>query len=60
MQYERVSRFLDELKQKPYRRVAIFAHGGVLICAQVYAGAIPLEDGFKHLTSYGGVVKINI
>ena len=38
----------------------LYAHGGVLICAQVYAGTIPLEDGFKHLTSYGGVVKINI
>ena len=58
--YARVAAFLDDLNRKDYRRVAIFAHGGVLICAQVYAGAIPLEDGFKHLTSYGGVVKINI
>ena len=58
--YARVAAFLDELSKKDYRRVAVFAHGGVLICAQVYAGAIPLEDGFKHLTSYGGVVKINI
>ena len=56
----RVAAFLNELRKKDYRRVAVFAHGGVLICAQVYAGAIPLEDGFKHLTSYGGVVKINI
>ena len=29
MQYRRVSDFLDELKGKPYQRVAIFAHGGV-------------------------------
>ena len=58
--YARVAAFLNELRKKDYRRVAVFAHGGVLICAQVYAGAIPLEDGFKHLTSYGGVVKINI
>ena len=38
MQYQRVSHFLDELQQKEYRRVALFAHGGVLICAQIYAG----------------------
>lgn len=39
MQYRRVSDFLDELKGKPYQRVAVFAHGGVLICAQIYAPA---------------------
>lgn len=31
--YQRVADFLDELRQKDYERVAIFAHGGVLICA---------------------------
>ena len=58
--YARVSAFLDQLRREHFRRVAIFAHGGVLVCAQVYAGEIPLEDGFKHLTPYGGVVRINL
>lgn len=58
--YARVSSFLDELRQKNFRRVAIFAHGGVLICAQVYAGLVPIEDGFKHLTPYGGTVHISL
>ena len=60
MQYERVSRFLDELKQKPYRRVAIFAHGGVLICAQIYAGLITAEEAFSSLTPYGGLIQITL
>ena len=58
--YARVSSFLDELRQKDFCHVAIFAHGGVLICAQVYAGLVPLEDGFKHLTPYGGTVRITL
>ena len=60
MHYERVSRFLDELKKKPYHRVAIFAHGGVLICAQIYAGIIKPEEAFSALTPYGGIIKIDL
>lgn len=59
-QYTRVSRFLDELKKPPYRRVAIFAHGGVLICAQIYAGLLKPEEAFKSLTPYGGIVKLEV
>lgn len=58
--YERVAHFLDELRRKQDERVAIFAHGGVLICAQVYAGLVAIEDGFENLTPYGGIVRIEI
>lgn len=60
MQYERVSGFLDELKQKPYRHVAIFAHGGVLICAQIYAGLITAEEAFSALTPYGEMIRVTL
>ena len=60
MQYERVSRSLDELKKKPYHRVVIFAHGGVLICAQIYAGIIKPEEAFSALTPYGGIIRIDL
>lgn len=60
MQYDRVSQFLNELKQKPYRRIAVFAHGGVLICAQIYAGILKAEEAFKALTPYGGIINIKI
>lgn len=60
MQYRRVSQFLDELNRKPYQRVAIFAHGGVLICAQIYAGLIKTEEAFSALTPYGGIVRIHL
>ena len=60
MQYRRVSQFLDELKKKHYTSVAIFAHGGVLICAQLYAGILKAEEAFDALTPYGGIVRINL
>ena len=58
--YQRVSAFLDEVIQKPYERVAVFAHGGVLLCAQAYAGLVKFEEAFSALTPYGGVITIKI
>ena len=62
MQLQRVSKFLDELRQQSYENVAIFAHGGVLICAQVYAGTVSFDEAFSifSLTPYGGIVQIDI
>ena len=60
MQYRRVSHFLDELRQLPYQNVAVFAHGGVLICAQIYARKVSLENAFSALVPYGGIIQIDI
>ena len=60
MQYQRVANFLDELKEKDYEQVAVFAHGGVLICAQLYAGIIKPEEAFSALTPYGGIVRLKL
>lgn len=59
-QYQRVANFLDELKKSDYRRIAIFAHGGVLVCAQLYAGIINKEEAFSTSTPYGGIINIEI
>lgn len=58
--HARVANFLDELKTQDYERVAVFAHGGVLIAAQVYAGLVNAEEGFKNLTPYGGIIKLSL
>lgn len=59
-QYQRVSRFLDELRERPWQRVAVFAHGGVLVCAQVYAGLVTPEAAFAALPPFGGLVRIGL
>ena len=58
--YQRVAAFLDELRQKDYQRVAVFAHGGVLICAGIYGGLFSEADAWDHLVPYGGMEKIEI
>lgn len=56
----RVSQFLDELRQQPFQNVAIFAHGGILICAQVYAGNVTFDNAFSALLPYGGIAQIQL
>ena len=58
--YRRVASFFDDLRCQPYERVAIFAHGGVLICAGVYAGLFPETDCFSHLVPYGGIQRFTL
>lgn len=57
-QYRRVSSFLDEIRKYDLQKVCIFAHGGVLTCARVYAGEYSLEEAFKHVPSYGEIIKL--
>lgn len=61
MLYARVASFLDELKQQPYNRIAIFAHGGVLISAGIYAGLFAQDEhAFEHLVPFGGTERIEL
>lgn len=60
MQYQRVASFFDELKDHNYHRVVIFAHGGVLAAASIYAKLYSPEEAWKHQTPYGGVIELNI
>lgn len=58
--YNRVVDFLEELKSSRYDSVMVFAHGGVLVCAQVYVGLLPLKSAFEAVPSYGSLIEIEI
>ena len=60
MLHHRVSSFLNELRTKEYRHVAVFAHGGVLVSAGLYAGLYSEAEAFCHLVAFGGVMEIVI
>ena len=47
-QYKRVAAFLDEVRQKEGENTVVFAHGGVLICAQIYAKLIHPKKHFRQ------------
>lgn len=57
-QYQRVAAFLNELKGKPYQRVAIFAHAGVLISAGLYDGLYSWDNAWSNLPDYGDFIVI--
>ena len=57
-QYNRVPAVLDEVRKSNNNTVFVFAHGGVLACAQVYAGIYDMNEAFKHLPSYGEIIKL--
>ncbi len=58
-QYQRVSSFLNEVRKSGMENVCVFAHGGVLACARVYAGLCDIKDAFKNLSAYGEILKLS-
>ncbi|MCH5328646.1 MAG: alpha-ribazole phosphatase [Coprobacter sp.] len=59
-QCQRVARFLDDLRRRDVHRVLVFAHGGVLLAAGIYAGLYTFENAFSKLTPYGGLLSIGL
>lgn len=54
----RVGVFLDELRLQPFRHVAVFAHGGVIVAAGLHAGLFGEDDAFSHQPAYGGMIEM--
>ncbi len=59
-QFKRVSAFIDEVSSLPFRRIALFTHGGVQGCALIYAHRVLLEEVFCHIPPYGGILYLPI
>lgn len=57
-QFKRVSAVLDEIRISGMKRVCLFAHGGVLTCARIYAGHYPMEEAFSNMPPYGSVIQL--
>lgn len=58
--YNRMKSFFDELRNKPYKRVAVFYHGCAILCTRMYAGQLPFTAGFEDVSDYGSVTKITL
>lgn len=57
-QFERVSDFIRELREKSFKKVAVFTHGGVIACVKVFYGMIKPEEALSSQTPFGGILKI--
>ena len=58
----RVSSFFADLKKDSnhQQKIAVFAHGGILLSAQIYAGVLTPVNALQKLPSYGEIVRIVI
>ena len=56
--YDRLVDFFEELRQKPYKKAAVFYHCCAILCTRIWAGQLPWSAGFSDVTPFGGVEKI--
>lgn len=56
-QYDRVSAFIDDIKQLHSEDVVAFTHGGVIACASIYFGMTNFDNAFSNKVPYGGMMK---
>ena len=59
-QYNRVSSFMDDLKETKSRSVCVFTHGGTIRAALIYAGKYNFNQAFTDDVDYGSQIKITI
>ena len=53
--FHRVSEFIEELRLQKYEHVAIFTHGGVCSCSNVYFNILPIDKAFELKVNYGSI-----
>ena len=56
----RVTRFLEEIKSKPYENIAIFTHGGVIRAIWLIINGIDIENAFDLEVEYGDVLEVEM
>ena len=58
--WERLKSFLDELKEQPYREVAVFSHGCAILCLLIKLGLRPPTSNLNDIPPTGSVTTIEI
>jgi len=58
--YSRIESFFEDLKQKDYHTVFVFAHGGVISCARVYFEKADIQETFDLMPQYGEIVEFEM
>lgn len=53
----RFGEFMDELREKKFKRVLLITHGGILAAARVYFGNSDIKSALEIVPTYGEVAK---
>lgn len=56
----RIQKFLDELRQKDFKQLAIFAHGGTIRAMHSLINKVSPHNAFELKVDYGEVVSFEI
>ncbi|WP_372776120.1 alpha-ribazole phosphatase [Mangrovibacterium sp.] len=59
-QINRTAAFLEELKQRPFKKVAVVAHGGILRALFCLLNGTEPLDAFQQKVDYGDVVRFDL
>ena len=59
-QRDRLLSFINDLKMQPYKTVAVFAHGGILLQMMLIKGIVTLDNAFASQPPYGGIITVEI
>jgi alpha-ribazole phosphatase len=58
--YERVSSFLDEMRNKKHEKILLITHAGVIRCIWSYLLEMPLKNMFKIPVGFGEILVFNL
>ncbi len=58
--YQRVVAFIEELLGKPYQKVAIVTHAGVIRIFWTWILEMPLQNVFRLHVGYGDIYRLNL
>ncbi len=58
--FDRLSHFMNELRNSNYQHVLIAAHGGIIRLMWCYLMQIPIENAFKIPVNFGEVFQFNL
>lgn len=56
----RFGEFMDELREKKFKRVLLITHGGILAAARVYFGNSDIKSALEIVPTYGEVAKYEL
>lgn len=56
----RVGELIDEIKASDYRKVLIFAHGGIQMAVGAHLGLYEMIDAPHHFQGYGSIIKYEL
>lgn len=57
---DRLGAFIEDLRNSDFKKILVFAHGGVQMAIGAYLGLYEMIDAPKYIQGYGSIVKYRL